>query len=193
MKRAFLGVLSCVAFFGLSQANATTYNVNLNLPILGPGTVSGFIETDGTFGPLTVANIVDWNLLLTISPNSFTLKGPVTGANSQLGFFGTPDFSATPTPFLFNFSTSTIEVDRVQFQAPNLFSGTDFFCINGCASQLAMGVGDFRAFGTATGSFEIGTVSAVPLPGALQLFAGALALMGLFGWRRKRKEAVVAA
>jgi hypothetical protein len=33
-----------------------------------------------------------------------------------------------------------------------------------------------------------GTVSATPLPAALPLFSAGLGLMGLFGWRRKRKN-----
>jgi MYXO-CTERM domain-containing protein len=142
---------------------------------------------------LTVGDIVDWNLLLTIGAGSLSLMGPLSGANSQLGFFGTPNLSATPSQLLFDFSTSAIEVDRLQFQAPVLFSATDFFCINGCGLQLSMGVGDLRAFATAGGSFEIGSVSEVPLPGALPLFAGVLALTGLLGWRRRRQTAAVAA
>jgi hypothetical protein len=36
-------------------------------------------------------------------------------------------------------------------------------------------------------------VSATPLPAALPLFASGIAAMGLFGWRRKRKNAAVVA
>ena len=49
-----------------------------------------------------------------------------------------------------------------------------------------------------TGSYE-GTITAgapipgTPLPAALPLFAGGLGVMGLFGWRRKRKAQAVAA
>jgi hypothetical protein len=38
-----------------------------------------------------------------------------------------------------------------------------------------------------------GTVSAVPLPAALPLFATGLGALGLLGWRRKRKAAALAA
>ena len=36
-------------------------------------------------------------------------------------------------------------------------------------------------------------IAIVPLPGALPLFASALGVMGLLGWRRKRKHAAAAA
>ena len=42
-------------------------------------------------------------------------------------------------------------------------------------------------------SINVGDVSATPLPAALPLFAGGLGLIGLFGWRRKRKAQAVAA
>jgi hypothetical protein len=40
-----------------------------------------------------------------------------------------------------------------------------------------------------TFSASLATVSATPLPAALPLFASGLGAMGLFGWRRKRKNA----
>ena len=44
-------------------------------------------------------------------------------------------------------------------------------------------------------SFTLDVVSptATPLPAALPLFAGGLGALGLFGWRRKRKNAAVLA
>jgi hypothetical protein len=40
-------------------ASPITYSVNQTV---GAGSVSGFIETDGTIGTLTTANILNWNL-----------------------------------------------------------------------------------------------------------------------------------
>jgi len=37
---------------------------------------------------------------------------------------------------------------------------------------------------------EISGLAATPLPSALPLFAGGLGVLGLFGWRRKRKRAI---
>jgi len=44
-----------------------------------------------------------------------------------------------------------------------------------------------------TKDFSISNVNAVPLPGALPLMASGLGALGLLGWRRKRKKAMVAA
>ncbi len=55
------------------------------------------------------------------------------------------------------------------------FSGSKFTIRNGGGGN------GFRVAGI--------TVSAVPLPAALPLFGGGLALMGLIGWRRKRAVA----
>jgi hypothetical protein len=52
-------------------------------------------------------------------------------------------------------------------------------------------------FMTSGGTSNIGTVdiavTTTPLPAALPLFAGGLGALGLFGWRRKRKAAAIAA
>jgi hypothetical protein len=40
---------------------------------------------------------------------------------------------------------------------------------------------------------KITFANAVPLPGALSLFASGLAGLGLLGWRRKRKNAAAVA
>jgi len=50
------------------------------------------------------------------------------------------------------------------------------------------------AYSTATpvGQWDV-TISATPLPGALPLFTVGLGALGLFGWRRKKKTAALAA
>jgi hypothetical protein len=49
--------------------------------------------------------------------------------------------------------------------------------------------GEGRAVGTAGPGLWSPTISAVPLPAALPLFATGLGALGLLGWRRKRKLA----
>ncbi|MCC6775360.1 MAG: hypothetical protein IT537_01795 [Hyphomicrobiales bacterium] len=186
MKPKFVGLLAGIVLLGVSPASAITYNVNI--PV-GAGNVSGFIETDGSIGTLTAADIVDWNLLIDSGTLSTTLTGPLSGSNSTVGFFGSPAFTASATQLLFDFSASTIEVDYVIFQKPSF---GDFFCINACASQFAVGVGGERAFGIADGVVEIGSVSAVPVPAALPLFVSGVGILGLAGWRRKRKHQISA-
>jgi hypothetical protein len=68
-------------------------------------------------------------------------------------------------------------------------SGTDQYTFDGAG---------FPAAGTPTATF-VGTetsmdfqLSATPLPAALPLFATGLGAFGLFGWRRKRKNAIAA-
>jgi hypothetical protein len=60
-----------------------------------------------------------------------------------------------------------------------LFSGDTTFTVNSLN-----GFSNISAFSDAT---------ATPLPGALPLFAGGLGAIGLFGWRRKKKQSVLAA
>jgi hypothetical protein len=51
----------------------------------------------------------------------------------------------------------------------------------------------YSAIGTSGGSVTVTPVSTTPLPAALPLFATGLGAMGLFGWRRKRKNAAALA
>lgn len=96
MKRAATFLLLAVTCTSLSAAGASiTYNVNL---MIGTGTVTGTITTDGTVGVLAQANIVGYNLQLSEDTRTFHLSCcnffPFTGS----------DLSATATQLLFNFS-----------------------------------------------------------------------------------------
>ncbi|WNM56542.1 hypothetical protein [Candidatus Nitrospira allomarina] len=85
-KKAWHHFVSMIVTFSLAQmplqALAITYNVNRVID--GKGTVSGFIETDGTIGPLLVANFIDWNLRVNDGSHIFNLLGPKSGANSTI-------------------------------------------------------------------------------------------------------------
>lgn len=175
--------------FGVSQAGATTYNVNAT-GIGGTGSVAGFIQTDGATGVLATADITDWNLVIaTDATHTFNLLGPLSGNNSQAGVFGTA-LSATASGLFFDFSADPS--NYLIIQNPALLSGTNFICLNGCAASVAIGVGDFRAFSTLTGVQEIGTASTTPLPAALPLFVSGAGLIGFAARRRKSKAAVTA-
>jgi len=55
--------------------------------------------------------------------------------------------------------------------------------------DFTAGFTNYRRHGTNTAEYLIAEVTPVPLPAALPLFAGGLGLMGLLGWRRKRRTA----
>ena len=87
----------------VSVANATIiYDVNRTI---GTGSVTGFIETDGTLGALSTANIVDW---------AFTLTAPLLPGSPDMISLGDSGFhvvdvsgmplSATSTELIFDFS-----------------------------------------------------------------------------------------
>jgi hypothetical protein len=95
------------------DAGPITYNVNRTV---GLGSITGFIQTDGTTSvPLAAANIVDWKLTETDgSGNTITLTGPNSGSDSEVLLEGN-DLTATATDLYFNFSGS----DRC-IAAPNI-------------------------------------------------------------------------
>ncbi|MCC3303800.1 VPLPA-CTERM sorting domain-containing protein [Sneathiella sp. HT1-7] len=63
------------------------------------------------------------------------------------------------------------------------------------ASIMATGVFDEVRFTSGSNAFEYAnmTVSAVPLPAALPLYGAGLAVLGFFGWRKRRKSAALVA
>lgn len=77
------------------------YNVNRRV---GNGSVSGYIETDGTLGPISTANIVSWELTLT-SPD--LLGGPtdtISSTNQNQTFLSGLVTTATATGVFFDIS-----------------------------------------------------------------------------------------
>lgn len=103
MKRVFWVMVLCLAPAAVRAD--ITYNVNLTVG--SGGSVSGFIQTDGTIGPLAVGNITGWNLLLKDGATSFGLSP--SNSNKFVGpaFVPDPSFTATATTLSYDFSNST--------------------------------------------------------------------------------------
>jgi hypothetical protein len=94
-----------IALGTMSMASAgTVYNVNLSIGATGNAT--GTITTDGTTGPLSLSNILDWHLSVSDGIHTTdTLLGPLSGNNS-FDSFNKTDQAATATTLTFNFSAS---------------------------------------------------------------------------------------
>ena len=79
------------------RADDIIYTVNQ--PV-GPGSVTGFITTDGTIGTLSSTDIVDWNLTLN---DGYGNTVDLIPSNSTVGNTGT-DLTASSSDLMFNFS-----------------------------------------------------------------------------------------
>ena len=171
-------------------ASPITYSVNRTV---GTGSVTGFIETDGTLGVLSPSNIVNWSLSLfapTSSPTTYVLDGPLSGNNSSVYMAGS-DTTASATQLMFNFSG--IDNGYLLFQyGVGIHDGFHYYCDATFSGICLSGETDAPQYytsgqvATPSGNVVIGTATAVPEPGSLAMLAtGVLAAAGAF--RRKTK------
>lgn len=173
--------LFAVVLLGSALATAsTTFSVN---NAVGGGSVSGTIVTDGTIGVLGTSNIIDWNLFLDDGSSTFDLLGPLSGNNSEILLMG-PDFSATSSQLLFNFSGSGL----VLFQNPTIGSGVNYFCLEtdtsctlspaGESLNVTSGVNQFTSL-SGVQVVGVADTTGAPEPASVGLLAlGGAALLG---------------
>jgi hypothetical protein len=186
--KKFLAAASLLAL-SISPAFATTY---IGTRTAGTATANLSITTDGTVGTLARANITDWLITLMNGANSFTLRGPLSGGNSQLLLVGT-GLSATATDLSFNFSSVG---SFALFQNPNIGSGQNWYCPESISANCAgSGVGesinvDSRQNTPRTGNIVLASVVAggVPEPLTWAMMLTGFGIVG--GTMRYRRRAV---
>jgi hypothetical protein len=175
---------------GAPSANASTYDVNFTI---GTTTVTGDIVTTCDSCDVSNANITSWMFSWQDSSNS-SFKGSASGITN--GGFGTVllagsgfiQFGSNPG----SFETFSDAPSQVSFGEAHPET-----CANPVTDCIVIQDADFsREFAHVTQPFTIATeevVTTTPLPAALPLFATGLGGLGLLGWRRRRKAAVIAA
>lgn len=152
----------------------------------GLATVTGTITTDGTFGQITNANITAFDLVL----DNGTYSSTLSLTNARL-LWSNAYMDATSSQLSYNFSQSG---SYFLFYENN---NVGFWCLeganDGCAgvnstSIITINNNGSRVYnyGSArSGSYVLGTVSAIPLPAAFPLFLVALGGLGFAARRRK--------
>ena len=189
-----------------ATANASIiYDVDRTI---GDGTVTGFIQTDGTLGDLFAGNIENWSLTLTAPDPSSNTGGVISDTISKstgdsvsiVGPFNTTAVSATATQLLYDFNFTHPQDPTGSIYM--LFLGATSPNLNWCLETTICnsdGVGSMEYISyidtsgnkvllssvNHTGEIVFANTAVIPVPAAVWLFGSGL--IGLAGIARRKK------
>jgi len=182
---------SALACQGAAAANIT-YSVN---EIIGVGSVTGTVTTDGATGVLGTSDFLAWNINLNGDGASTTITSADVGAAVDVQ--GSSVF-ATPTDLFFNFSGTPGDYLLIQ---DNLFSGQTYWCnaVTAGACYQGMSVVPIVYFDPSTqiaavsGEVVVATAAtSVPEPSTLGLLLVGVAALACGGRGRVGARCAVA-
>jgi hypothetical protein len=194
MKTKHLGVVAaCVVALTVGTANATTYNVQ-------GGNFTSFLPTcaPGSLQPACGNLAATWSI--TAGPLTGTVDidgGLLTGVNLTVG-----ESSPGTVGHTFLIPGIPTVISKLSFTSQDMWSlslsdtihNLSFADSNGLIVGATYIYSDVNpAIPVVTYSGVTGTITAIPLPTALPLFAAGIVGLGLLGWRGKRKTARIAA
>ena len=181
MKTKLLGLLAILPLLGLSPANAVEFTYAVDY-MIGGDTVTGSITTTCDNCILSTADVSSWNFSVPALSLSMSGTAPTVASG---------DLDVTPSAIIW----SPGGLITFFFDGPNGCIDFDGLACGGSspfaydADALSRNNGAFiRSF--APGALAIAT--ATPLPAALPMFGTVLGVVGLLGWRTKRKAQAVA-
>jgi len=201
----------------VSSANASVYHVDRNFAT--GNNISGYIETDGTIGVLSIENIVDWAFDISLpsttpgyigeflsdacgDPLGEPLSCSIDAASGHASVIGSA-LTASTQQLLFDFSTGLdswdgtyLRTDSFSFGGP-LDTGGFVWCIGiftcdggSNAEELRYLGGDFGAGLTWYGAEEVISFASIsPVPIPAAGWLFGTALIGLVGFSKRRKAA----
>jgi hypothetical protein len=173
---ATVAALACSSFIAGKAHAATTFEVSGTFNNCPGCSLGGNAVIDTATGSFVSENITVTGTVPPVGPFTSLNGSPFTNGFNQLvvAFAGNP---ASNLDLIFPTAT-------LAGYAGGLLCGTITTCNGNTTSGLSIPTGNFIL---ASGSLTPAGVSAVPLPGALPLFATGLGALGLLGWRRKKK------